>query len=1097
MQVKWTHFETSTNWSLVLTHKDHSNFKNGIIIIKLTQLLVSSSAASAYTNALKESIKKQTEFLTVASPTSSKKVRTDDIFTSLLIQHGRKPVEDLDMERGEQLQRYGQVKGKPVEHSQEIFLSGSDRNDEMNPKSVIITGKAGIGKTVFCQNLIRDWAENKLFQPQSNRNVPDFKFAYLLTFRQLNLLEDERVTLREILNRSSVLDGHSNIDDSLFEYIVDHSEDVLIILDGFDEYAKQNFIVSDSDDRYPNNAKKKMPVAALCAKLIKGKILKDSVVMITTRPDESDEMIGKIPFDRFVEITGFSKEQVKNYIEKYFKENEVMKNAVMDHIAKNENLVSFAHIPVLCFLMCSYFEYILNESMNTDALPVSMGDIYSEVIDMFLRKHSRTKGAPPEKTLDKLSKFAAHLLRKGKYLFSDVDDMKRFSSEEVESLKASGLLHCSPPFRKSFSETTKYFCFTHLTLQEYLAARWFVKQRKIPSNSENTSRMVLQFMSGILSKQADQAFLRKLLRGISRRTSFSFVGPLIMKCLAEYHDKEFALNFVKRHYSQLFYLHSSIQFRELDCIAISFLLDIVSTLNVEEQDETNQLTFQQSHRLLGNRPNLFRRVVPCAEGTAERSQTSSHQSSRAPNRLYLFDCHITQTGLRQICKVLKNELCTVTSLDICGCLMADECVATIAESLPLTNVIQLSLQGNKITDASVVSLCQALQTPTCKVTTLHLGKNQITDAGVSSLCQVLQTAACQVTRLDLGKNQITDAGVASLCQALQTAACKVTELHLSHNQITDAGVANLCLALQTAACKVTQLDLSYNQITDAGVASLCQALQTAACQVTELHLSVNGITDAGVASLCLALQTAVCKVTELHLSHNQITDAGVASLCLALQTAACKVTELHLSHNQITDAGVASLCLALQTAACKVTELHLSHNQITDAGVANLCLALQTAACKVTQLDLSYNQITDAGVASLCQALQTAACKVTKLHLSDNQITDAGVASLCLALQTAACKVTELHLSDNQITDAGVASLCQAFRTAACKVTALILDGNQVTDAGVVTLCQTLQRAQCPVEYLNLSRNFQITSVGERSLVKLLKRHSILELSLF
>ena len=88
-----------------MTHKDHSSLKNAILIINLTQLLVSSSAVSAYTNAMKESIKKQTEFLTEASPTSSNKVRTDDIFISLLIQHGRKPVEDLDMERGEQLQK--------------------------------------------------------------------------------------------------------------------------------------------------------------------------------------------------------------------------------------------------------------------------------------------------------------------------------------------------------------------------------------------------------------------------------------------------------------------------------------------------------------------------------------------------------------------------------------------------------------------------------------------------------------------------------------------------------------------------------------------------------------------------------------------------------------------------------------------------------------------------------------------------------------------------------------------------------------------------------------------------------------------------------
>ena len=823
----------------------------------------------------------------------------------------------------------------------------------MNPKSVLVTGKAGVGKTLYCQNLIRDWADNKLFQPQSNRNVPDFKFAYLLTFRQLSLLRDELVTLREILNLSSVLDEHSNIDDSLFEYIVDHSENVLIILDGFDEYSKQNFIVSDSDDRYPNSAKEKMPVAALCAKLIKGKILKDSVVMMTSRPD-----------DRYVEITGFSEEQVKKYIEKYFKENEVMKNAVMDHITKNDNLVSFAHIPVLCFLMCSYFEYILNESMNTDALPVSMGDIYSEVINMFLRKHSRTKGAPSEKTLDKLSKFAAHLIRNEKYLFSVVDDMKRFSSEEVESLKASGLLHCSPPFRKSFSETTKYFCFTHLTLQEYLAARWFVKQREIPSYPENASGMVLQFMSGILSKQNDHAFMRKLLRGLIRRASFLFsVEPSIMKCLAEYHDKEFALNFVKKFYRKLFcFSYTSIDFNGQDCNAISFLLDVISTLNAEEKAEMNQLTFQQSHRPLGNRLNLFRRIVPCAEGTGERSQTSSYHSSIAPDTLSLSDCHITQTGVRQICNVLKNELCNVTSLRLYSCSMADECVVTIAESLPSTNVTKLSLYSNKITDAGVASLSQALQTSAFQVTTLNLSENQITDAGVASLSQALQTAACQVTILNLSENQITDAGVASLCQALQTAACQVTELDLSENQITDAGMASLSQALQTAECQVTTLNLRENQITDAGVASLSQALQTAACQVTSLNLSRNQITDAGVASLCLALQTAACQVTDLRLGRNQITDAGVASLCQALQTEVCQVTILDLGENQITDAGVVSLCQALQTAACNVTNLYLDYNQITDTGVATLCQTFQKAQCPVRTLWLYDNsRITSVG----------------------------------------------------------------------------------------------------------------------------------------
>ena len=54
----------------------------------------------------------------------------------------------------------------------------------------------------------------------------------------------------------------------------------------------------------------------------------------------------------------------------------------------------------------------------------------------------------------------------------------------------------------------------------------------------------------------------------------------------------------------------------------------------------------------------------------------------------------------------------------------------------------------------------------------------------------------------MGGNQITDAGVASLCQALQTPTCKVTALNLRGNQITDAGVVSLCEALQIPTWKV-------------------------------------------------------------------------------------------------------------------------------------------------------------------------------------------------------------------------------------------------------------------------------------------------------
>ncbi|XP_078380985.1 uncharacterized protein LOC144663792 [Oculina patagonica] len=1017
-------------------------------------------AVSAFTTALKPSIRSQTEFQPklMASPTISNP-RTDDIFTNLLIQHGRKALykKDMTSARGELLNYYGQVSGTRVRSCEEIFVCSTE--GEPYPKSILVTGKAGIGKTLFCQKLVRDWADDKLFQSQAILKTPDIKFAYLLTFRQLNLLGNDRFSLRELLNCSSILDENSNIDNLLFEYLVNHPEEVLIILDGYDEYSQQDYIAGNWEEQYPNNASVEMAVAALCAKLIKGKIFRDSVVMITSRPDESDKM-GGIQFDQYVEITGFSPEQVKEYIEKYFRANETMRNTVLEHVMNNENLVSFAHIPVLCFLMCFYLEYTLQESKSRD-LPVSATDIYSNVVNIFELKHNaeseyKTKEIPEkhkasdvvESTLDKLSELAAQLLLQQRPIFNERDIEEKFNSEEIEKLKGSGLLHSGPPFRKSAFETTKQLSFTHLTIQEFLAARWFVMRNEIPE--ENVSEMVMLFIAGILSKKRDDKLMERLLE----RTR----PPLLLKAklLSEYQDKEFAKKVTKNHHaSRYVYYRGRMIFEDLndvDCIAISFLLDVISELNEEE---------------------------------AATAQHERSEQSYCVNSLEMCHSALSLCGIKRICESLEKEHCAITKLFLN--LRRSHYSDTVI--IRLCKVTTLDLSSNKLTDTGVARLCEALQHSSCKVTALHLSLNQITDTGVSWLCEALQHSSCKVTTLDLSRNQITDTGVTWLCEALQHSSCKVTTLDLSYNQITDTGVASLCEALQHSSCKVTTLDLSGNQITDTGVTWLCEALQHPSCKVTTLDLSDNQITDIGVANLCKALQHPSCKVTTLNLSGNQITDTGVARLCEALQHKSCKVTTLNLSGNQITDTGVARLCEALQHPSCKVNTLNLSDNQITDTGVARLCEALQHPSCKVNTLDLSGNQITDTGVARLCEALQHISCKVTTLYLIGNQITDTGVPRLCEALQDPSCKVNTLALSYNQITDTGVASLCEALQHPSCKVTTLYLSGNQITDTGVTRLCEALQHPSCKVTTLYLSGN-QITDTGVTRLCEALQHPS-------
>ena len=923
-------------------------FPSFITVLK-NNLFFGFSAVNDYKRVIKESIKRQTEFQPklLDLPTISN-MKTDEIFTNLLIQHGRKPVKDEeDRGRWERLKRYGQVCGTQVKHCQEIFIRTTDGED--NPNSILLTGKAGIGKTLFCQKLIRDWANDKLFESPTKDHIPDFQFAYLLTFRELNLLEDKALNLKEFLEFSSLLNNQSEIDDSLFEHIISHPEEVLIIIDGFDEYSKQDYFTSDAHDGSPNSAQARMPVAALCAKLMNGQILADSVVLVTSRPDEADN-ITRIRFDRSVEITGFSEPKVKEYVEKYFSKNEIMKNTVLDHILKNEDLVSCAHIPVLCALMCSYMEYILKKSNSTEDLPVSTSELYHEILNIFVLKHSKSISSHfDETTLDKLSEFAARLLVGKKFLFTEGEI--KLTLQEVERLRTSGLLHCGPPFRVSFSQTTKHYCFTHLTLHEYLAARWFVKRREIPG-IKTVSTMVMQFMAGILSKEKDSELMNNVLREIASTTERDKLVVLTAKCLYEYQDKEFAKDYCRQYPINYNGLLMFTSINDVDCIALSFWLEILTELN-EEVNSARQQTEIRDVRI------LFSDLSVC--------------------------------GIKRICRSLEKDFCSVNDLTLCGCQLNDECAHCLCK-LVGSKLFTLDLVGNQITSAGVASLSKALKRSSCKVTKLRLNNNQITDAGVASLSKALKQPSCEVITLGLSDNQITDAGVASLCEALKHPTCKVTTLNLSGNQITCTGVASLCESLNHPSCKVTILILYENHITDAGIASLSEALKHPSCKVTTVDLSYNEITDAGVVSLCKALKHPSCKkVTTLNLNNNQITYAGAFSLCEALKHPNCKVTTLDLSGNRIIDAGVASLCEALKQPSCRLTNLYLDGNQITDAGVASLCEAIKEQNCTVTTLHLRNNQITDAGIASLCKVLNHPSCKIVILLAGNQNTSNAGV----------------------------------------------------------------------------------------------------------
>ncbi|XP_031549919.1 NACHT, LRR and PYD domains-containing protein 3-like, partial [Actinia tenebrosa] len=589
-----------------------------------------------------------------------------------------------------------------------------------NPKSILLTGKAGIGKSLFCRKLVRDWSHNRLFEEgQENAKVPDFQFVFLLTFRQLVFPEQKRLNLRDVLMLSSLLNEHSVIDEPLMQYMIDNPEKIFIILDGYDEYkSHREKITGDFETRYPNDPDEKIPVPALIAKIIKGKMLNGAKVLISSRPGEAEEFneIEEIVFDVRCDIQGFSSLQVLEYIEKYFKENESMKKKALDHIKTNEILLSFGHIPVMCFLMCYCIKWHMTESKTTEKLPVTRTELYLEVIKVFIKKHSSSKYEKMEESkvqeiLHKLAELAVNLMMEDKYVF-DENDMKKFNlnDEEITNLKASGLLDCCPGVKKSpIDKPPLEFTFTHLTIQEFLCAFLFVEKKQIPEKKK-TSDVTFMFMAGMFSREKDEKMMEKLIENIKPRNEDDKRNELLtLSCLYEYKDDGFStrvINNLKHRYCDRIGRIGFSEITDIDCLYISYLLDIVNLINAEQTKQHS--TFTQSF------------IV---------------------NSLFIYDSSLSASEIRMLCNSLVR-ISIVDALWLCACKLDDECAKIICDMLPRTKITDLNLAVNKITDVGVKIICDML--PRTKITNLVLRNNKITDVGAQCLCSVLIRDDCRV-----------------------------------------------------------------------------------------------------------------------------------------------------------------------------------------------------------------------------------------------------------------------------------------------------------------------------------------------------------------
>ena len=705
--------------------------------------------------------------------TTTKDLTLDQIYTNLVIINNRAKY-NFTTDRQEQLKIY------PRSHDEESQPKSLEDLLNNENKKVLIVGRPGIGKTLCCIKLLRDWAFEKV------KSQIQFDAAFFVKFRRFNSADD--LSLRELLTRSEHSTSN-HLDDEVWNYILQHPEGVLILFDGFDEFKDNaNMAVAPP---CPTSIEEEMPLQILYQWLVTGKILEDASIVTTTRPTALSG-IAHLKFDKSFEILGFSTEQIKEYIDKFAGDDKEAGETLWRHISSNMNLLSLCYIPVNSFIMCSSLSEIIQfESCASVTLPSKLTTIYKIAVKVFYLKH--TKGFREkhftrknflsdylplnvEEKFETLGKVAFEGIKEGKLILG---------GNEVRGMEDSALFHRLPDRKNAALKDEEQFCFIHLTMQEFFAARHLTNNMKerelrnfVSENIKNGKwQLVFQFLAGLMEEKnhLPSEIITDLLpvQTEDKENEAEESEDKMVTCWPTKDEKDLAVTLLKCSYESN-KMESIVQrkLQQINFNCVNFIdchltaVDCSSLVNVINVQQISHLDFSEDN--------------------------------------------IGPLGCFEICKLLK---CRESQLS------------------------WLNLKRNQLTDEAAKYLDEAINN--CQLRTLNLSFNNISHIGAQHLAEAINNNNCQLHTLNLTDNNISDIGAQHLADAINNNNCQLHTLNLTHNNISDIGAQHLAEAINNNNCQLRTLDLSANNISDIGAQHLAEAINNNNCQLRTLDLSSN------------------------------------------------------------------------------------------------------------------------------------------------------------------------------------------------------------------------------------------------------------------
>ncbi len=719
-------------------------------------------------------------------------------------------------------------------------------------KKVIVEGNAGIGKTTLCTMLAEGWAEGNI--------LTQFEYVLLLPLR--DQLVSSASSLPDLL-------ALHHPDEIICESVArqlkrTRGKGVLIIADGWDELSEAN-------------RSKPSPLY----NLLFGRLLPSASVLLTSRPSASAPLHDLPSVDRLVEVVGFNKENIEEYIESEFEQFPEKASSLIEQLENNPVIQSVCSVPLNCAIVCNLWHTLDQE------LPRTLTELYTQIVLNIILRNIKKKFPDCRIGLNRFDKipndlqdtfwlmceFAYECLLLDQLIFSE-DELSSRLPEVGDKLYCFGLLQSARsllPVGHGLS-----FHFAHLTIQEFLAALHLAtlpneeKLKVVIKAHADSGRfdIVWRFMFGIASKQ----------HGSCSDKVISLDGCLMDK-------------FLVANFNNLTLCH----------VAFEALVPSFST----------KVYVMYRQNLLNNDLNT---PFDCVA----RFYVLRHAEKCDDMIIRLVDCAIDDKLLKELTDTLSNAngKLQVQQLSLVQTKLSDNGVADLFNraSTAFTALSNLSLSKNNFTNV----MSSFTHTSCMSLTQLVLSDNPLGVPGIQSLETAVQSGALiSLKDLELS-NTLTDGAdvngalLTTLLQPISSQCARLEYLDLSCNNL---GLPGLCSVVENIPLRLNDINVSATHFT---TLFHSESQYTITCEMLDIHpnsLTAMGLNNsnfngiAGSVLLAKILQ-AFKSLEELFCSGCSLTSADIILLIHHLKSANVVCTNLnwlYLSNNSIDDEGMIAL----------------------------------------------------------------------------------------------------------------------------------------------------------------------------------------------